>query len=48
MEFPNNCETCGRIYTARRRDSRFCNDTCRKRAARFYKLMEWLGKRQPG
>jgi hypothetical protein len=29
-----DCDACGRSYTAKRANSRFCSDTCRKRGQR--------------
>lgn len=29
-----NCDACGGQYTAQRRSSRFCSESCRKKAAR--------------
>lgn len=37
------CNTCGRAYEARRPSSKYCSDTCRKRAQRARGGTAWPG-----
>jgi len=35
------CTQCGKYFTAKRSDARFCSDTCRKRASRGIEPQWW-------
>jgi hypothetical protein len=43
-----SCDSCGKPYEAKRKASKFCSDTCRKRAQRSPKLGPVFGPTSTG